>query len=31
MFHKLKYEIGKETKASMRDMILIAVSKHYGI
>ena len=31
MFDKLKYEIGKETKASMRDMILIAVSKHYGI
>tara|TARA_R110000850_G_scaffold120328_3_gene237695 strand:- start:3001 stop:3225 length:225 start_codon:yes stop_codon:yes gene_type:complete len=31
MFDKLKYEIGKETKASMRDMILTAVAKHYGI
>jgi hypothetical protein len=31
MFDKLKYEIGKETKASMRDMILKAVSEYYGI
>lgn len=31
MFDKLKYEIGKETKASMRDMILTAIVKHYGI
>jgi hypothetical protein len=31
MFDKLKYEIGRETKASMRDMILTAVAKHYGI
>lgn len=31
MFDKLKYEIGKETKASMRDMILTAIAKHYDI
>jgi hypothetical protein len=31
MFDKLKYEIGRETKASMRDMILKAVSEYYGI
>lgn len=31
MFDKLKYEIGRETKASMRDMILTAISKHYDI
>lgn len=31
MFDKLKYEIGRETKASMRDLILTAISKHYGI
>ena len=31
MFDKLKYEIGRETKALMRDMILTAISKHYGI
>ena len=31
MFDKLKYEIGRETKASMRDMILKAVKDHYGI
>ncbi len=31
MFDKLKYEIGRETKASMRDMILTAIAKHYGI
>jgi hypothetical protein len=31
MFDKLKYEIGRETKASMRDMILKAVAEHYGI
>lgn len=31
MFDKLKYEIGRETKASMRDMILKAISEHYGI
>lgn len=31
MFDKLKYEIGRETKASMRDMILTAIVKHYGI
>ncbi|MEB2774307.1 hypothetical protein SYJ56_03265 [Algoriphagus sp. D3-2-R+10] len=31
MFDKLKHEIGRETKASMRDMILTAISKHYGI
>ncbi|WP_268034885.1 hypothetical protein [Algoriphagus sp. PAP.12] len=31
MFDKLKYEIGRETKLSMRDMILKAVAEHYGI
>ena len=31
MFDKLKYELGRETKLSMRDMILKAVSEHYGI
>jgi hypothetical protein len=31
MFDKLKYEIGRETKASMRDMILKAVAEYYGI
>ena len=31
MFDKLKYEIGREANASMRDMILTAVAKHYGI
>ncbi len=31
MFDKLKYEIGRETKASMRGMILTAISKHYDI
>lgn len=31
MFDKLKYEIGRETKLSMRDMILKAVAKFYGI
>ncbi|MDG1277885.1 MAG: hypothetical protein P8O16_11440 [Algoriphagus sp.] len=31
MFDKLKYEIGRETTASMRDMILKAASEHYGI
>lgn len=31
MFDKLKYEIGRETKASMRDMILTAIAKHYDI
>lgn len=31
MIDKLKYEIGRETKLSMRDMILKAVSEHYGI
>lgn len=31
MFDKLKYEIGRETKSSMRDMILKAVSEYYGI
>ena len=31
MIDKLKYEIGRETKVSMRDMILKAVSEHYGI
>ncbi len=31
MFDKLKYEIGRETKASMRDMILTAISNHYNI
>lgn len=31
MFDKLKYEIGRKTKLSMRDMILKAVSEHYGI
>ena len=31
MFDKLKYEIGGETKLSMRDMILKAVAEHYGI
>ncbi|MDE0561986.1 hypothetical protein OU792_18460 [Algoriphagus sp. NF] len=31
MFDKLKYAIGRETKASMRDMILTAISKHYDI
>ena len=31
MFDKLKYEIGRETKLSMRDMILKAVAKHYGV
>ena len=31
MFDKLKYEIGRETKASMRDMILTAIAMHYGI
>lgn len=31
MFDKLKYEIGRETKASMRDMILTAIAKHYNI
>jgi hypothetical protein len=31
MFDKLKYEIGRETKASMRDMILKAISNHYNI
>jgi hypothetical protein len=31
MFDKLKYEIGRETKLSMRDMILKAVKEYYGI
>lgn len=31
MFDKLKYEIGRETKSSMRDMILKAVKDYYGI
>ena len=31
MFDKLKYEIGRETKASMRDMILTAIASHYKI
>lgn len=31
MFDKLKYEVGRETKASMRDMILKAVKEYYGI
>ena len=31
LFDKLKYEIGRETKASMRDTIMKAVAKHYGI
>ncbi|MBB6329034.1 hypothetical protein FHS59_004698 [Algoriphagus iocasae] len=31
MFDELKYEIGQETKLSMRDMILKAVPEHYGI
>ena len=31
MFDKLKYEIGRETKLSMRDMILKAVAEYYGI
>lgn len=31
MHDKLKYEIGKETKASMRDLILTAIAKHYNI
>lgn len=31
MFDKLKYKIGRETKLSMRDMILKAVSEQYGI
>ena len=31
MFDKLKHEIGKETKLSLRDMILKAVKEHYGI
>jgi len=28
MFDKLKYESGRETKLSMRDMILKAVAEH---
>ncbi|WP_232424886.1 hypothetical protein [Algoriphagus resistens] len=31
MFDKLKYEIGRETKSFMRDLILKAVAEHYGI
>ena len=31
MFDKLKYEIVRETKASIRDLILKAISEHYGI
>jgi len=31
MFDKLKYEIGRETKLSMRDMILKAVAEYYGM
>lgn len=31
MFDKLKYEIGRETKLSMRDLILKAVAEHYGV
>ncbi|WP_057937913.1 hypothetical protein [Algoriphagus resistens] len=28
IFDKMKYEIGRETRASMRDMILTAIAKH---
>ncbi len=31
MIVKLKNEIGGETKASMREMILTAIAEHYGI
>lgn len=31
MFDKLKYEIGRETMASMQDMILKAVAEYYWI
>lgn len=31
MFDKLKYEIGRETKASSRNMILNTAAKHHGI
>ena len=31
MFDKLKYEIGRETKLSMRDMILKEVAEQCGI
>ncbi|WP_373400041.1 hypothetical protein V8V91_10700 [Algoriphagus halophilus] len=31
MFDKLKYEIGREIKLSMRDMILKAVAEYYGV
>ncbi|WP_262480993.1 hypothetical protein [Algoriphagus resistens] len=31
MLDKLKYGIGRDTKASIRDMILTAIAKHYEI
>ena len=31
MSDKLKYEIGRETKLSIRDMILKAAVEHYGV